>query len=118
MKSALPRLIACMLFLFAACSTDAPSRPTQIASSQGSWSKKSPLPIQISENSVAAANAATSKPIRNLKPTIQKPAAGLRSHLCPMGAMFRRRSSGGEISISRGRHRVRRRQENERVAGL
>jgi N-acetylneuraminic acid mutarotase len=44
------------LLVIGACSMDAPPPPTQIASSQGSWSKKSPLPIQISENAVAAAN--------------------------------------------------------------
>ncbi len=44
------------LCLLVACSMDAPPRPTQIASSQGSWSKKTPLPIQISEHAVAAAN--------------------------------------------------------------
>ena len=56
MKFALSQPIACMLFVFAACSLDAPTQPTRSTSSQGSWSKKASMPIQIGEVTVATAN--------------------------------------------------------------
>ena len=45
-----------ILYLLPACSMESASTLSQSTSSQGSWSRKAPLPIQISENSVAAVN--------------------------------------------------------------
>ena len=49
-------ILALLLFLLPACSMEATPTSSQSTSSQGSWSRKAPLPIQISENTVAAVN--------------------------------------------------------------
>ena len=70
-KPVLSRLMACLLLAlvpFVAGSMDAQFPPTQITSEQGSWSKQTPMPILSSETVLAAANAATRKPILSLSP--------------------------------------------------
>src|SRR5512139_1238694 len=51
-----PLSLALLLFFLPACSMESASTSSQSISSQGSWSRKAPLPIQISENTVAAVN--------------------------------------------------------------
>ena len=44
------------LAVFAACSMESTSPQSRATDSKGTWSAKAPLPIQISENTVAAAS--------------------------------------------------------------
>src|SRR6185369_15932344 len=57
MKTTLAGALACLfLALCLACSTDAPSGPARDIPASGAWSAKAPMPIEISENTVATAN--------------------------------------------------------------
>ena len=94
MKFALSQPIACMLFVFAACSLDAPTQPTRSTSSQGSWSKKASMPIQIGEVTVATANGkiyaiggSTADIVdqRLNQNTTSPPIAGANARHCPRG---------------------------------
>ena len=48
--------VICVLALIVACSMEATSPQSRSSDAKGVWSAKAPLPIQISENTVAAAN--------------------------------------------------------------
>ena len=49
-------ILTLLLFLLPACSMESASKSSQSTSSQGSWSRKAPLPIEINENTVATVN--------------------------------------------------------------